>query len=269
MSIKYDPNVIRDMIISDKRTGGRAFDAYRDIQIEIGVAPLAEGSCQVKIGDTDVIAGIKVEIGVPYPDSLDEGSISVNSEFLIFANERFEPGRPSDESIELSRVVDRAIRESKAIDFKKLCITKGEKIWMIGIDIDILNADGNLIDAACLAATTALLVAKMPELKKDGRPDKSKKGKNGLPIQKMAVNTSFAKIGNKIIVDPNEREEEAMDAKVTIGTYESLDGKESGLCSMQKGGTNGLTFEELSEIIDLAEVKGKELREIIKKAIKN
>ncbi|MAH42260.1 RNA-binding protein [archaeon] len=268
MSIKYDPNVMRDMIANDKRTGGRAFDAYRDIQIETGVAPLAEGSCRVKIGDTDVIAGVKAEIGTPYPDSPAEGSISVNSEFLIFANEKFEPGRPSDESIEVSRVVDRAIRESKSIDFKKLCIEEGEKIWMIGIDIDIMNADGNLIDAACLAATTALTIAKMPEMKEDGRPDKSKKGKNNLPVNKMAVNTSFVKIEDKIIVDPDEREEEAMEAKVTIGTYESLDGKESGLCSMQKGGESGFTFEELSDIIDLAEVKGKELREKIKKAIK-
>ena len=266
--IKFDPNVVRDMIATDKRAGNRAFDAYRDIQIETGVAPLAEGSCRVKIGDTDVIAGIKAEIGVPYPDSPAEGSISVNSEFLIFANERFEPGRPSDESIELSRVVDRAIRESKAMDFTKLCIEKGEKMWMIGIDIDIMNADGNLIDAACLAATTALTIAKMPEMKKDGKPDKSKKGKNNLPVNKMAVNTSFVKIEGNIIADPDEREEEAMEAKVTIGTYESLDGKESGICSMQKGGEGGFTFEELSKIIDLAEVKGKELRAMIKKAIK-
>ncbi len=267
--IKFDPNVVKDMIALGKRRGDRKMDEYRNIEIELGVAPLAEGSCRVKIGDTEVIAGVKPEIGVPYPDSEDEGSISVNTEFLIFANERFEPGRPSDESIEVSRVVDRAIRESKVLDFKKLCIEKGEKVWIIGIDIDIMNADGNLIDAACLATMAALMTTKVPEIKENGRPDHSKKGSKNLATEKIAVNTTFVKINDKILIDPTEREEEAMDVRLTIGTYESTTTKgDEGLCSMQKGGSDGFTYEEVCEIIDLAEKKGKELRSLLKKNIK-
>lgn len=267
--IKFDPNVIRDMVDAGKRPGQRDFNKYRDIVIELGVAPLAEGSCRVKMGDTDIIAGVKLEVGTPYPDSPKEGNISVNAEFVTFASSRFEPGPPNEESVELARVVDRAIRESKSINLEKLCIKEGEKVWTVGIDIDVINADGNLIDASCLAAMASVLMAKMPELDENDRPVHSERGKKSLPLEKMAVNTTFVKINDKILVDPNEREEEAMEARLTIGTFESVNGKESGICSMQKGGAGGFTYEEVSEIIDLAEEKGKELREMVKKAVKN
>ena len=145
----------------------RKFDEYRKITLETGVASGAEGSARVKIGETEVLAGIKFEIGEPFSDTPDEGTIVVNVELRPLSSPEFELGPPGIEAIELSRVIDRAIREGGALDFKKLCIKNGEKMWMVLIDIYPINHDGNLFDAAALAALAAMKDAKFPKVEGD------------------------------------------------------------------------------------------------------
>src|SRR3989339_1242758 len=147
---------------SNTRLDGRKFTDYRPVKVEVNVTNTAEGSARVIIGKTDVIAGVKMEIMEPYPDTPNEGSIMVGAELLPLSSPEFELGPPGIQAIELARVVDRGIRESKAIDFKKLCITPGKKIWMVIIDICPINDAGNLFDAASLAALAALKDTRYP-----------------------------------------------------------------------------------------------------------
>src|SRR3989338_2540572 len=159
-------NYVRMLAKMNKREDGRNFDQYREpISVEYAVSEKsAEGSARVTIGDTVVVAGVKLELSKPYPDTPDEGSIMINVELLPLSSPEFEAGPPSINSIELARVVDRGIRESKAIDFKKLCIKPGEQMWTVIIDIYPINAAGNLFDACALAALAALRDAKFPAI---------------------------------------------------------------------------------------------------------
>ena len=154
---------IISLLNADTRLDGRKLAEYRKpIEVEYTVVKTAEGSARVKIGDTEVIVGIKMEVGEPYPDTPNEGSIMVGAELLPLSNPDFELGPPGIQAIELARVVYRGIRESKAVDFKKLCIEPGKKMWMIIIDICALNDAGNLLDASSLAALAALKDTKYP-----------------------------------------------------------------------------------------------------------
>jgi len=109
-----------------KRADGRKLDEVRQIHIQKeGVSENAHGIARVKLGNTDVIAGVKIDVATPYPDSPDEGAITVGVELLALASPDFEAGPPREDAIELSRVVDRGIRESKAIDFKTLPPSRG------------------------------------------------------------------------------------------------------------------------------------------------
>lgn len=260
--IELDAELIKSISKKGKRIDNRGFEEYRDITIEQGVISSAEGSARVKLGNTEVLAGIKMDIGEPYADSPDEGVISVAAELVPLASPNFENGPPREDAIELARVVDRAIRESKAIDFKKLCVTPKEKVWMLFVDIDVLNDAGNLIDACGIAAIAALMNTKLPSLDEDGRPDYDKKTKDSLPLKGIPVSTTFVKIGDNIMADPNFAEICSMDARLTIGTVDK-NGK-IVLASMQKGGNVGITEEDLSKIIDLAIEKGEEIREKLK-----
>ena len=237
------------------RLDGRKSTEYRKpIEVEHNVVKTAEGSARVKIGDTEVIVGVKLEVGEPYPDTPDEGTIIVGAELLPLSNPEFELGPPGIQAIELARVVDRGIRESKALDFKKLCIEKGEKIWMVIIDICPINDAGNLFDAASLAALAALKHTKYPAF--DGeKVDYKQKTHKKLQLEKTPIAVTVIKIGDKFIVDPDTEEEMAIDARLTVSSIE-----DGTLCALQKGGDMPLTMEDIDKMLDIGIEKAKELR---------
>ena len=246
---------IISLLNADTRLDGRKLTEYRKpIEVEYGVVKTAEGSSRVKIGETDVIVGVKMEAGEPYPDMPDEGTIIVGAELLPLSNPEFELGPPGIQAIELARVVDRGIRESKAIDFKKLCIKSGEKVWLLLIDICTLNDAGNLLDASSLAALAALKDARYPKFDGEKIDYKSKTDKK-LPLEKMPIAVTVIKIGDKFIVDPGTEEERAIDARLTVSSIE-----DGTLCAMQKGGDFPLTVDDIDKMLDIGVEKGKELR---------
>ena len=247
-------NEIISLLSKGTRLDGRKFDQYRDVTVEMNVSANAEGSARVKIGDTEVIAGIKMEVMKPYPDNPDEGSLMVNVELYPLSSPDFEAGPPSIDSIELARITDRAIRESKMIDVKALCITPNEKAWMVIIDICSINVDGNLFNAMYLAALAALENARFPEFDGEEIDYKNHTDKK-LPLSERPVSVTVFKYGDHLLVDPGVEEEKCYDLRLTVGVRD--DGK---LCSMQKGGEDSTSVEKLGEMMDLAMVKAKELR---------
>ena len=250
---------IISLLNAETRLDGRKLTEYRKpVEIEYSVVKTAEGSARVKIGETDVMVGIKLEVGEPYPDSPNEGTIMVGAELLPLSNPEFEPGPPQIQAIELARVVDRGIRESKALDFKKLCITPGEKIWIVIIDICPINDAGNLFDAASLAALAALKGTRYPAF--DGeKVDYKTKTNVKLQLEKTPIAVTVIKIGNKFIVDPDTEEEKVVDARLTVSSIEN-----GTLCALQKGGDYPLTDHEISQMLDIGIEKGKELRHYLK-----
>lgn len=238
------------------RIDKRKQDEFRKIEVEKNPIEKAEGSARVRIGKTDIIAGVKMGIGEPFPDKPDDGTLIVNAEFSPLASPKFETGPPRENAIELARVVDRGIRESGAIDTKKLCIKKEEKVWMVFVDIQVLNHDGNLIDAAALAAATALFEARMPEY--DGKIINYEKKTKKLPVFFKPVSVTIVKIAGNMFVDPSLDEENAMGARLTITTKD-----DGNMCSLQKGGSEPLVIEEIEKAFDLAVEKGKELRKLV------
>ncbi len=242
------------------RLDGRKFDDFREVFVEYGISSKsAEGSARVKIGKTEVIAGVKLDVAVPYPDNPDEGTIIVNMELLPLSSPSFESGPPSIASIEMSRVVDRVIRESKSLDFKKLLIKKGELMWTVLIDIYPINDEGNLFDAASLAAIAALKDAKFPKLDKDNKIDYNEKTNKKLPLESEALACTVFKIGNHFIVDPSVEEESAADARLTVGVLE-----DGTLCSLQKGEDTALSIDDISNMVETAIKKTKDLRKALK-----
>jgi len=239
-----------------ERLDGRKMDQFRDIKLETGIIKRAEGSARVKMGKTDVIVGIKMNLGEPFPDIPDMGVLRTGAEFTPIASPDFESGPPGEDATELARVVDRGIRESESIDLEKLCLKKGEKVWTVFVDVHIINHDGNLIDASALAAVAALKTAKIPKLEDDEiiRDKLEKK----LPILHEPITVTIGKVSDKYIIDPTREEEEVLESKISIAIRE--DGK---VCAMQKSGSIGLRVEDVEKIIDLAVKKSKEIRKLL------
>jgi exosome complex component RRP42 len=240
---------INDLLKENKRTDGRDLFEHREIKIDDNVSINAEGSARVKIGKTDVIVGVKMNIQEPYPDHEDEGTMSVSMEFSPMSGDRYESGPPQIGAIEVARIVDRGIRESGFIDWKKLCIKERELVWSISVDIYCINDDGNALDASAIGALTALKTARFPVFDKEKQAISFGEFTSELlPLtEKMPITMTFHKVGDKFIVDPNREEEDSSEARLTIAVSQNK--KEKMINAMQKEGMTAFTIDELKEIV--------------------
>ena len=231
---------IKELIKTGKRMDGRSFDKYRDIVVKTNVISAAEGSADVTIGKSRVIAGVKIEAVVPFSDRPNEGTLTVGADLLPTAHETFEEGPPSPESIELARVVDRGIRAAEAIDLKSLVIAEG-KVWGVYVDIYVIDLDGNLIDTATLAATAALHSMRVPTYR-----DEAIVRNETTPMKLSVVPTAstFIKIGDQIILDPSYAEEIVADARITYSVGDEM------LYAIQKAGPGSFTRDEVMSMLD-------------------
>jgi exosome complex component RRP42 len=257
---------IRNLLKEGKREDGRAFDQFRDLEIEAGFVSKANGSAFVKLGNTKVLAGVKVQVESPYNDTPTRGNFMTSAEMCPMASPYFEAGPPRIEAIEVARVTDRSIRESGIIDMDALCIEPGEKVWAVFVDLEILDYDGNLFDACSIATLAAVLGGELPavcpktgyEAFKDGKP-------RPLPLKldNATFSTTFVKIDGNILVDPGLHEELTADTRITMGIDPA-----GNLRAAQKGGFGSWTVDEVKQLRKDAERLGKQVYEQIKKAVK-
>jgi exosome complex component RRP42 len=237
---------------------------YRNIEVVKNVAPNADSSVLVKLGHTQVLVGIKVDVGQPFPDNPEEGVLIVNAEYIPAASPSFEPGPPDENAIELARVIDRSLRESKAIALDRLLIIPGKKTWIIWLDIYVLDHDGNLVDAAMIGSMLALAQLKIPYFEVDQvtgsiKIDKSRYA-GSLSINRYVATVTVYKVGDVLLVDPTAEEEAIASASISISVSE-----EGNIVGMQKRGMGFFTEKEIEQAIDISLHKGKELIELMKR----
>ena len=255
---------ILELLEQGKRIDGRALDEPREIKIEINAIPKANGSARVRLGDSEVLCGVKIQPDRPFPDMGDKGIFMCTAELLPLSHSTVETGPPQAPVIELARVVDRGIRESHMVDVSQLVIEKDKSVVGVFADIVVIDYDGNLFDACSYSATAALLTSKTPKWTMvDDNVTLVEGEESPLPTTTIPVSVTMGKIGNHIIVDPNGDEWDSMDARVTI-TSDS----DGNIVALQKGGSDGFTLEELHQCGDTAVRVGAKIREIIKEAQK-
>lgn len=253
---------ILTLLKDGQRIDGRALDEPRSMTIDTGVIPKAEGSARVRLGDTEVVCGVKIQPDKPFPDLGDRGIFICTAEILPLADPTAEPGPPGEEVIELARVVDRGIRESGMIDLKQLVLEKDKSVIGLFVDNSVTDYDGNLFDACSYASVASILSCKIPKWEiKDGVITKVEGVKNNPPITTIPVSVTMGKIGDSIIVDPNADEWSCMEARITITTNAA-----GNICAIQKGGSDGFTQEQLAKCGQISIATGAKIRDMLKSA---
>ena len=251
------------LLAQGKRMDERALDQPRELKIETGIIPKANGSARVTLGNTQVIAGVKIATGIPFPDTPDKGILMVNAEILPLSSPYAEPGPPSEEAIELARVVDRGIRESEMVDLGKLSLVPGKTVIAVFVDCNIINVDGNLFDATSYAVVSALRTAKMKKYKVKDEKAEATDDVVPVPVERTPVSVTMARIGDRLVVDPDTEEEASMEMRITITTDD-----DGNVCASQKGEASTITPAQDLEAADTSIRVGRRNREQIMEATK-
>lgn len=264
-------NCERDFILKaieeKKRLDGRQTYDFRKIKITFGTD---YGCCFVDLGKTRVMAQVSCELVAPKESRPNEGMMFLNIELSPMASPAFEQGRQSELSVKLNRQLERCLRNSKCIDTESLCVVAGEKVWQIRVDVSMLNNDGNLMDAASVAAITALCHFRRPDvgIQGDEVTVYSPEERDPIPLSiyhmPISISFSFFQQGTFLLVDPCEREERVMDGLLMIAMN-----KHREICSIQSSGGIMLLKEQVMRCSKIAAVKVSEITELISKALLN
>ncbi|XP_010246834.1 PREDICTED: exosome complex component RRP45A-like isoform X2 [Nelumbo nucifera] len=259
---------IETALLSDLRVDGRRPFDYRRLTVKFG---REDGSSEVQLGQTHVMGFVTSQLVQPYRDRPNEGTLSIYTEFSPMADPSFEAGRPGEFAVELGRIIDRGLRESRAIDTESLCVLAGKLVWSIRVDLHILDNGGNLVDAANIAALAALLTFRRPECTLGGEDGQEviihpPEAKEPLPLiihhLPIAVTFAFFGDGNTVVIDPTHSEEAVMGGRMTATLNTNGD-----VCAVQKAGGEGVMQNVIMQCLRIASVKATDITSKIKNAV--
>ncbi len=249
---------IEDVLDAGTRMDGRGLLDFRELKLKTSFLEKSEGSAEVELGKTHVVIGVKAGLGTPFEDTPDEGVLMVNAEYTPLAHPTWEPGPPPNGAIELARVVDRGLRSAEILNMEDLGLVSGEKVYIVFVDLYVLNWDGNLIDACGAGALAALRKAEIPGYKVSKTNEVSETGKAiKLKLRCEPIPITIYKIGKHFILDATADEEEVADGRLTV----TLDEK-NNVTTLQKSGPVGFTVDEIKKCINIATEKAAEIRSL-------
>ncbi|RDX95847.1 putative serine/threonine-protein kinase, partial [Mucuna pruriens] len=262
-----DKQFIEIALLSDLRVDGRRPSDYRKLSIKLGKE---DGSAEVHLGQTHVMTFVTAQLVRPYRDRPNEGSLSIFTEFSPMADPSFEPGRPTESAVELGRIVDRGLRESRAVDTESLCVLSGKLVWAIRVDIHILDNAGNLVDAANIAALASLLTFRRPECSLAGEDGQEvvvhpPEQRDPIPliIHHLPIAVTFGFFSNEnLVIDPTHHEECVMTGRMTATLNSNGD-----VCAIQKAGGEGISRTLIMRCFELAHAKATDITTKIKDAV--
>ena len=149
---------------SIKRPDDRSIKEYRQISINHKTSSY-NSPIQVTIGNTIIFSQINAKLAQPRSDRPSEGIISfqVDTHHLKPAADFTSSNEALNEfRISINNILEKCLKESHALDTNILCVVPGKIVWKIILDISVIKNDGNIFDAAVIAALSTWLTYKIP-----------------------------------------------------------------------------------------------------------
>jgi exosome complex component RRP45 len=176
--------------------------------------------------------------------------------------------RQNDLETLLSRFLEKAIRRSNALDTESLCIVAGQKCWTVRADVHVLNHDGNLVDAACIAVVTALQHFRRPDVSVEGEEVKVFSISERVPVplsllhHPYCISVGFFHQGTVAIVDPTLLEQQISEGEMIVTAN-----RHGEVCQIAKLGGVPTDALPLLESIHLAASKATEISKRVTSAL--
>ncbi|KAJ6494803.1 ribosomal protein S5 domain 2-like protein [Mycena vitilis] len=211
-------------VAENVRPDGRAFDAWRDVSVNVGSISTANGSALVRLGETTIVCGVKAEIAEPELDTPEEGFLVPNIDLPALCSPKFKPGPPSDEAQVLSDRLNEVL--ASTLSLSSLVIHPSKAVWVLYVDATCINYDGNVFDAALIAMVAALRNTRLPKATynaETGLTSCSRTVANPIQILKTPISFSFGIFDATLLADPTAFEEPLLDTTISIVVDENSD----------------------------------------------
>ncbi|KAF8335980.1 ribosomal protein S5 domain 2-type protein [Cantharellus anzutake] len=252
------------------RLDGRDFLQGRDHELIFGEDL---GVVECRLGKTRVIAVVNGVIGRPQrADKPYEGALTIHSELSPMTAPIYDTSRPTDEEVLITRMLDKVLRRSLAVDRESLCILAGQRVWNLKLTFHFLSDEGNMLDCACLAGIVALRHYRRPDVEVVGEElivhDPAERAPLPLAIHHIPICVTFAFFEDSAnpVVDPTHLETVLSSSRLHIALTH-LSSTSPTLCVLQKAGGLPLSEAELKKCVDVAISRAKDLAEWLEAAI--
>lgn len=240
-------------VTDNLRIDGRSCFDIRHTRVRTGIVSSCNGSAQVQSKNCNITVGVKVEVGRPSPDEPDCGLVEFNADCSANASPKFEGRGGEDIAQEIVFVLSNAL--IPAIDRKSLCISEGHKVWMIYVDVLILECScvSQLIDLSALGIKAALSNTRVPKLIADEEDANdfvlSAESEEYCPIDTtdFPILLTLTRIHDQYVADVTEEEAAAGIARLTL----AFDSK-GQLSYTKKSGSGSLHPDPLKEVLSKA-----------------
>lgn len=258
---------IREGFVQDVRSDGRNTEELRSIVLETGQLVQASGSARLRLGFTDVLVAVKVELGTPSLDRPDCGNIFFAVECSPCANPQFQ-GRGGDElGAEYAKGLERSMQagltgRGGGLDLTALCVTSGKICWLLYVDALVLNMDGNILDALSIATRAALTDTSIPSVEVQAAEDPSDEPElevlddNAVKLDtsNVPIMLTVSQVGTALAVDLTAEEELCTSAALHVAVTPT-----GRLCSASQRGSSGINPGVLQEMMSKAQRLGPEI----------
>ena len=285
------------------RPDGRELSACRATSVVPGSVSRADGSCLVKLGRTTVLATVRGEIGLPAkakgggaegdaegeggggaaamkagaepePGAGEEGRLVVAVEFTPLASPAMRPGRSNGAAAAAASLLTRVLEGCGAVDCGALAVAPGV-VWVLYVDVAVLDHDGNFADAAMIAAVGALRDTTLPELAvEDGKAWLSGAARRRLGVRRSPVPLTCALLRGRLVADPTLEEEHlcgtasgggadivtaAGDPGAAVNCITAVLDESGALCSVHKPGGAPLDDAQMREVVQRAKERARQV----------
>lgn len=267
---------IIDGVKAGIRSDGRGCLDFRPLQLELSLVLQANGSARLLLGETDVLVGVKAELGSPSPHHPDQGQVQVTVECSSVASPEYE-GRGGEE---WASALSRTLQETLAggahggygLDLCSLCLLPGRTCWRVYVDGLILNDGGNVLDALSLATLAALGSTRLPRVEvmageEDEEPqvelDDDLNNMQPLVVDQVPLIITLNMVGPRLVVDLTSEEELCASTSLQVAVTRT-----GRLCGMGQQGPRGLPLTGVSEVVEVAQKVGPKLWQDIERFVR-
>ncbi|XP_072106494.1 exosome complex component RRP42 [Mobula birostris] len=224
----------------DLRIDGRGCEDYRHMEVETDVVSNTSGSARMKIGHTDILVGIKAEMGMPKLERPNEGFLEFFVDCSANATPKFEGRGGEDLGTDIANTLYRVFDNGSSLDLKTLCITPRQHCWILYVDVLLLECGGNLFDAISIAVKAALHNTRIPKVRVLENDEGSKEIELlddpydciRLNVENVPCIITLSKIGHRHVVDATSQEETCCMASLLV----SVTNKGTLTCFRKIGG---------------------------------